>query len=174
MPAKKQKPTKKKRSPLFWLGIFIIPIALFLSGLAVNDFINNLKQQQAEDNTDAKIEAFVQNVKSDLDKEIPDGKWEISKYCAESRVKGDLLGYSCSYDIQSKQRINSDAKLIEIFDKHIQSKSNYHHNELSKYSIYYGKIDPETTCSLLIHDDHSHTSIGCGTSPKTPRYKIVN
>ena len=174
MPISKQKPTKKKRSPWFWVLIVTIPIALFLSGLAINKFANDLKQQQAEDAKDAKIEAFVQDVKNKLDKEVPEGKWEISEYCAETRMKGDLLGYSCSYDVQSKQKINANTKLIEVFNNHLTTPFKHHYNDSSKYSVYYGKIEPSIDCSLIIYDDHTRTSVGCGTSPETPRYEIVN
>lgn len=174
MPASKQKTTKKKHSPLFWILIIVSPIVLLVGTDLIYDYVNNTQTQREDEIKSAKIEKFVNQVKSRLDNEVPEGKWVITDYCTEARVKGDHLGYSCFYYVESNKDINNKTVLNEIFNNSVQSTSEPYYDRLNKYTSYRGVIDSGIECSLAISDERNEITVGCSTNPISPTYELVN
>lgn len=117
MPASKQKPIKKKRSPLFWLLVIAIPLAVIIGAVWIWDYSYDQQVNKEEDATFAKIETFVNNIKNDLNKEIPEGNWKISKICIAPGTKGDFEEYSCAYGVTSDSEISYKEKFLSIARK---------------------------------------------------------
>lgn len=174
MKSTQQKSTKKKLSPLFWILIIVSPIVLLVGIDLIYNYVNNTQTQREDKIKSEKIETFVNQIKSRLDNEVPEGKWVITDYCTEARVKGEHLGYTCFYYVESNKNISNKTLVNEIFNNSVESTSEPYYDKLNKYTSYRGEVENGIECSLTISDKRDDTSIGCATNPLAPTYELVN
>lgn len=177
---KPKKHTKQSVKSRFWLFAFIILLASVLIGgaLLFNSYVNQQTEQKenAADNIRyAKIETFVDLVKNRLDQEIPEGKWQIDKYCTKPGTKGDFDTYSCFYHVVSERGIEVKTKMKQILASYYQNGSvNEYHSDLSQTTGYGGNLKIEGGCGMTISDDNALVSVGCSSSSHTVRYTLLN
>lgn len=90
-------------------------------------YISQLRYEQQllkEDVTFARMETFVNIAKVRLDQELPEGKWEINKYCEKPGSKGDIdtYNYHCVYGVVTTKGIQ-DAEKLKVLGSAIMSDS---------------------------------------------------
>ena len=120
MPTKKR--TSKKQSlPKFTLKIiglvllgFIALLAAIVIVIKIERHLWEKQQIKKEDAIFSQMESFVNNAKARLEQEIPEGKWEIEKYCDKPGSKGTIseYNYGCYFKTISTAGLPNKDKLI--------------------------------------------------------------
>lgn len=171
MKTKSSKSQKKKRSPLFWLSIIALPLAIVVGTVWINDYNHDRQVDSEEDVTFAKIETFVNGIKKDLDREIPQGKWKIAKSCDAPNTKGDFEEYSCSYEVRSDSTdvpIDNFASTLKRF--FITRPIEVTATDISGYE----KPDADSGCNIFYgRGEENYSVVACTSGSHSIRYDLV-
>lgn len=116
----KSKPSIKKPHPKKFHLVRVIVLSvlvLIVLSVVIYAWISRIQYDEKvtkEDITFARIETYVNTAKAYLESELPNGGWQIEKYCKEPGSKGTIDEYMCSYGVVASHDLGSTEALRYI------------------------------------------------------------
>lgn len=131
----------------------------------------NLQVDHEDDIKFAKIETYVDLIKKQLDREIPEGKWVIEKDCHKPGTKGSFEEYGCEYGITSEVSASFKEQQLNIV-RSFSSRDLY----VDDNKVTYGMYPPieNVGCDTFYERDAANISgLRCTSSSHKVRYPLA-
>jgi len=172
MKAASPKQTRNRKSKLFWVLAIALPLFLLIGGVWFYDYTYDRNVDAQEDVKYARIETFIDVVKLRLEREVPEGRWEISKYCDAPNTKSSFNEYACGIWLKSDISSNDKTEIVNIA-KEYSTKELYVSKDKETYGIYYPYI--EGGCSLYFTELTSYkAAFTCRSGSRAIRYPLID
>lgn len=171
------KPKKQKKK--IWPWVLVIGIILTLFGFIMYVHYDNYRTQQKinyeEDIKFAKIESYVDLVKARLDREIPEGRWEIIKECRAPHTKGSFDTYRCTDYVTSDSTGDFKTRLDEIVGQ-LSTQIDEGSITETAYTFKAAVDKPELTCIAIYSRDNGQgeSGVSCDERSHRIRYTLVD
>lgn len=181
--ATKKRTSKKQSLPKFTLKIiglvllgFIALLAAIVIVIKIERHLWEKQQIKKEDAIFSQMESFVNNAKARLEQEIPEGKWEIEKYCDKPGSKGTIseYNYGCDFSVGSKASFADRDKLIAVAHKIMNNPKSFTGMDPTELIISPKGERPVARCAFYIWEESgvNRASVSCGHTTLLLRYPL--
>lgn len=172
----KQSPAKKTRR-LQLIGVTIVGLLALCAGwYALVTRIHYDQKVAQEALTYARIETYVNTAKVYLEQELPDGGWEIEKYCEKPGSKGtiDEYSYECYYGVVSSQDLGDTGGLKQIAQKITHNTDLHIGTSQSTFLLDTKVSEVPKSCGFISWEENGMrlASIGCAANTFILKYDL--
>lgn len=172
-----QKLNTKKIRPMRLVILSVLALVTISIGFYV--LVTRIQYEQKvarEALTYARIETYVNTAKVYLEQELPDGGWEIEKYCEKPGSKGtiDEYSYECYYGVVSSQDLGDTGGLKQIAQKITHNTDLHIGTSQSTFLLDTKVSEVPKSCGFISWEENGMrlASIGCAANTFILKYDL--